>query len=437
MESSLSQSVQALVRPGKTVDLYYPDPALAEKAAFRTSVNTRFVQDFQTLSGGTSTFVIPPSNGIQDCILQFTLPTPGAAGWASNDSSGLGVCRGWGYGLIKSISWRYGGSSQYFLTGQQVLQAALSMATDSGSRDAILSLGGNAVRNDGTTDEFATPQHAYVWLPLPHSMPSAEGKQILPTDLMTQQVTVTVELHDLKKIFSIAGDGAVANLPTALASAKFQCQQVMLENQGDALARRVDMTTHALTLPIQFRQQEVAIQLGNGATLAAGAPIVTTVTGFRSGEVKELHCWLTADSANTPNPAVNAAQKPLRWYGLQDASMTYAGEVFARYDANSGALWNLVNGKIPAFVNDVDPSASGSTVSFSAASSTWTVLPFSQPIDISETDVYVNGKAITNGVVGLSFKIPDGAPSSTYTLHVSIVYNAALVLSQGSCEYIL
>jgi hypothetical protein len=31
MESSLSESVQQLVRPGKCVDLYYPDPETAEK----------------------------------------------------------------------------------------------------------------------------------------------------------------------------------------------------------------------------------------------------------------------------------------------------------------------------------------------------------------------------------------------------------------------
>jgi hypothetical protein len=440
MESSLSESVQQLVRPGKCVDIYYPDPQTAEKQCFRTSVNTRYTQDFTNLGGGTSVFTIPPNNGIQDVIVSMALPA--AASFPTGASTKLGVCRGWAYALIKQISFRYGGSSQYFLTGQQVLQAALSMASDSGSRDAILSLGGDALTNDGTTDGFATSKAGYVWLPLPHTVPSAEGKlPPLPSDLLTQQIQITVELFPLSKIFSIASGGSTANVPQALASAKFQVQQVLLENQGDALARRVDMTAHALSFPVNFRQQEVAIQLNGGASITPSSvtvPQTLSLTGFRSGEVREIHCWLTADSANTPVPAAATAQAPFAWYALQDAVMTYAGEVYARYDANSGQLWNLVNGRIPAQVNDVLPVASGATVTFPAPTAdSWTVLPFGQAYDAPTAhSMYVAGKPITNGIVNLSFNIPKSAPTSTYTLHISYVYNAVLTFSQGSCDYV-
>jgi hypothetical protein len=83
MESSLSESVQQLVRPGKCVDVYYPDPQTAEKQCFRTTVNTRYTQDFTNLGGGTSVFTIPPNNGLQDVVVSFTLPSlaqfPGAS----------------------------------------------------------------------------------------------------------------------------------------------------------------------------------------------------------------------------------------------------------------------------------------------------------------------------------------------------------------------
>lgn len=200
---------------------------------------------------GSNTFVIPPNNGISDIILSMALP----AGTLAN----LAICRGWGYALIKQISFRYGGSSQYFLSGQQVLQSVLEMATDSGSRDAILSLGGNA----SAGSDFATQQKAYVFLPLPHSVPSVEGKlPPLPSDLLTQQCLVTVELYPLTQVFSVGSGGSLATIPAALSSASFQCGQVLLEDQGNALARRVDMTSHALSYPVTFRQQEVQIQLG-------------------------------------------------------------------------------------------------------------------------------------------------------------------------------
>jgi len=108
MESSLSESVQQLVRPGKCVDIYYPDPQTAEKQCFRTSVNTRYVQDFTNLGGGTSVFTIPPNNGIQDIVVSMALPA--SAQFPTGVSTKLGVCRGFAYGLIKQISFRYGGS---------------------------------------------------------------------------------------------------------------------------------------------------------------------------------------------------------------------------------------------------------------------------------------------------------------------------------------
>lgn len=257
---------------------------------------------------------------------------------------------------------------------------------------------------------------------------------------LTQQIQITVELFPLSKIFSIASGGSTANVPLALASSKFQVQQVLLENQGDALARRVDMTSHALSYPVNFRQQEVAIQLNGGASLTPSSAGVQQVvaTGFRAGECTALHCWLTADSANTPTPAAATIQAPFAWYALQDAVMTYAGEVYARYDANSGQLWNLVNGRIPAQVNDVLPVASGAAVTFSSPSAdSWTVLPFGQAYDAPTAhSMYVSGKPITNGLVNLSFTIPKSAPASTYTLHISYVYNAVLTFSQGSCDYV-
>lgn len=431
MESSLSESVQQLVRPGKCVDVYYPDPQTAEKQCFRTTINTRYTQDFTNLGGGTSVFTIPPNNGIQDIVVSMALPA-GAL-------NGLAVGRGWAYSLIKQISFRYGGSSQYFLTGQQVLQSALSMASDSGSRDALLSLGGNATLPAG----FATQQFGYVWLPLPHCIPSAEGKlPPLPSDLLTQQIQVTVELFPLTKIFS-TGTGAVA-VPSALASAKFQVQQVLLENQGDALARRVDMTSHALSYPINFRQQEVTIQLNGGQALAPGSAQTVTLTGFRSGEVKEIHAWLTADSINSPVPGAGQIQNPNAWYALNDAVMTYAGEVYARFDANSGQLWNLINGRIPAQVGDVQitttgtPGVPGTLGVSNPTTDSWTVLPFAQAYDAPTAhSMYMAGKSITNGLVNLTFTIPPSpAPTSTYTLHLSYVYNAVLTFSQGTCDYV-
>ena len=119
---------------------------------------------------------------MQDVILTLELPASGVGGFVAN---GLAIPRGWGYAAVKQVSFRYGGSSQYFLSGQQLLQAALRKAPNSGARDQLMALGGSAAAGAAAgAGDFAVPQRAYVWLALPHTMPSADGKlPPLPTDL--------------------------------------------------------------------------------------------------------------------------------------------------------------------------------------------------------------------------------------------------------------
>ena len=105
-------SAQDMVRPGPCVDLYYYDGETNRKQCFPTTQNTKYVQQFANLTGGSSVFTIPPQNGIQDVVCEFVIP--GLTGSAAQLAA-LELPRGWGYALISQVSFRYGGSSQYFL----------------------------------------------------------------------------------------------------------------------------------------------------------------------------------------------------------------------------------------------------------------------------------------------------------------------------------
>ena len=428
MQSSLNESVQQAVRPGQCIDLYYPDPETARKACFRTSQNNRYVQGFNNLTGGSNTLTIPPNNGVQDIVVRLVMPPV-------SSNSGLALPVGWGYGLIKQVSFRYGGSSQYFLTGQQVLQNTLRMCPNGSARDNILTLGGVAA----TGSTLATSQEAYVWLSLPHCTPTSEGKlPPLPTDLLTQQVQITCELYPVASIFSVS-TGTSPVVPTSLSSGSFSVQQVMFHNQGDALARRVDMTSHALSYPMDFVQQQVSIPLGS---VAAGSSQAVSLTGFRSGEVKSIQVWLTADSDThytSGTPAPGTISNPFRWFAPRDIVMTYAGEVYARYEGGASQLWNLVKGRLTpsitagliADVGSGNPSITTTTLS------QWAELPFAQSYDdLTAHSTYVAGMPITNGITQLSFSMPPGIATTSYTLNVSYVYNSVLAFSQGTCDYV-
>lgn len=208
-------------------------------------------------------------------------------------------------------------------------------------------------------------------------------------------------------------------------------QQVIFEDQGDALARRIDMTSHALSYPIEFTQQEVVIPLqDNSATQQV------TLTGFRSGEVRNIQAWITVDADTTA-----AIKNPFKWYALDDVEMTYAGEIYARFSKGSAALWNLVNGVQDPAVNEVVVADAGGgacsvTTPFLGR---WVELPFAQTYeDITAHSTYTSGKPITNGIVNLKFSLPQGlSPTVNMKLHVSYNYNGVLTFSQGTVDYVI
>lgn len=431
----MATSVQDMSRPGEEMDLYYYDGETSKKQAFPTSVNTKYVQQFANLTGGSSVFTIPPQNGIQDVVCEFVLPAL-ATGPALD---GLELPRAWGYALINQVSFRYGGSSQYFLTGDQIFQNALRRQPSRSSADDIATLGGNyATGSGGAAGNLDSAQTAAVVLTLPHNIPSGVGKaHPLPTDLLTQQVQITVELKPVSAIFGVAaGAGAaasVAAIPSQLASAQFQVQQVMFNNQGDALARRVDMSVNAYAFPCEFVQQVQRIPLLNTA-----APQSAVLTGFRSGEVKAVHCWLSrgVDLSNAQVSPAGAAYNPFNWYLPASVQMSYAGDIYARYDYGSSPLWNLINGdKAPAWDNNVVADSGAGAFNASPNMSYWVELPFAQTlVDEDAHHILVHGKPITNGIVNLLVQTPSA--QSDWVLNVSYIYNTTLLFSQGTADYV-
>jgi hypothetical protein len=404
------------------MDIYYYDADTSKKQAFPTTVNTKFVSAFTNTSGGSSVFTIPPNNGIQDIVVSMTTKAPLSA----VDASGLALPQGWGYAAIKQVSFRYGGSSQYFLTGDQLLNLALKAQPNRQAADDLLTLGGLAQIDQ----DLMTPSDAYVVLTLPHSIPSAINKaNPLPSDLLTQQIQITVELNDISSIYSRSRSTAVA--PTSVASAQFQVQQVMLNNQSDALARRVDMAENAYAFPCSFTQQVQRIPLQN----TAGSQSVV-LTGFRSGEVRSVICWLTKGSdvpaASTSVPRI---VNPFAWYAMTDIQMTYAGDVYARYDGESWQLFNLINGNKVPLVDTNYLTQNAGVYTASPDEAYWVELPFAQTLEgEGQMNTLVHGKPITNGIVNLQLTPPFTA--ADWVLNVSYIYNSTLLFSQGTCDYV-
>lgn len=414
-------SAQALVRVGEPIDLYYSDHENAKKQAIPVSYDTRYSQNMTNLSAGVSVFTIPPNQGVRHCVITLGYNAAALAGQTGN----YALEQGWGYNAIKQVSFRIGGSSQYFLTGQQLLQRNMRLTRTKNQRDSLVTLGGQTVYAPA---QFGVAQFAYV----PISIWAAPGEDELglplPTDLLSQQVQITVELNSPSNFWaecpSWAGTACVP--PASLTTGYFQIEQLTMDDRGMALANRVNMAENMYSMPLpSFDQQEFTSQLPNSVT---DTPVV--LSGFRAGEVKKVVVWLTNN---------DDAANPLNWYKPSSITMLYAGQVYPQYTNGSSAIWNLLDGTAPSAVSQalLTPSTpAGSWATPTSSLSEWVELPFSQPSGSDyEADILVHGKMITNGIVNLQVT-PPFANASGFTLHVIYVYNCTLGFSKGSCDLI-
>jgi len=414
---SHATSVQMELIQGACEDVYYANPEVTKKSCIPTKVTTKYTQAFNSLSGGTNVFTIPPNYGLQGVAVTMTLPAVGSGAGAN-----LAIARGWGYSLIKQISYRVGGSTQFFVTGAQMLQHALKRMTNQQSKDDLLVLGGSYITGSGFE---SASNRAYVFIDLPWCKATSEGMPVpLPSDILGSQVQITVELLPLSSLIAVNSTGAIGVL-TALSSAQFQVQQLLMASRDDSLATRENMATHQYVMPVEFVQQEQVVPCANTAEIQT-----IVATGFRAGSVKSIEAWISKDSDDGVT-----LRNTNKWYIPTDLTVTYAGDVYARFDHGISQLWNLVNGKSSPYVNGLTISYSGGYAT-TAQQYGWATLPFAQTYDAADTGDFmlVEGLNVTNGIVNIAFRTPSAA--ADYKLHLSYIYNASAVFSQSSCEFV-
>jgi hypothetical protein len=424
-------SSHALLRVGEDVDLFYTDPKNCEKQAIPVEYNTRFTQAFSNLGQGVSVFTIPPGNGLRHILIVVGYSAAALAAAAAQ--TGLyGLPRGWGYQAIKQISFRIGGSSQYFLTGDQLLARNMRLCRTKEQRNAMLQLGGSQAVS---STDLAQDQFAYIPVSV-FAAPNADGISLpLSADLLSQQVQITAEIAPTSDFWVLnAGSGLTGAPPAAFSTGYFQVEQLVMEDRGMSLANRVDLNTHSYNMPLpDFDQQEVVIPLANsGAGVVASQSVV--LSGFRAGEVKKMQIWLTKNT-DTLNQG--------RWYKPAAVQVLYAGVIYSQYDNGSSAMWNLLDGTAPSAVDYSAlalPPAPGQVLQSTGVLSEWVELPFAQPTGNDyDGEVLVHGKQITNGIVNLSITPPasaTGAATDIYTLHVAYIYNCTASFSKGSCDLV-
>lgn len=413
-----TSSVQMELIQGKCTDLYYANPETTEKSCIPTKQTTKFVQAFNSLSGGTNTFIVPANYGLQGVCVQMQLQQV-----ASGAGANLAIARGWGYALIKQISYRIGGSSQYFVSSGQALQHALKRMTNEQAKDDLFALGGSYITGAGFE---SANNRAYCFIDLPFTKATSEGMPApLPTDILGSNIQITIELNNLSDLIAVNSTGTIPATLTSLRSGQFQIQQLLMSSRDDSLASRENLATTQYVYPMEFLQQEQVVPCANTTEVQS-----IVATGFRSGSVKSIECWLTLDD----DQAVTK-RNMLKWYAPLNLLCSYSGDQYARFDNGISQLWNLINGKHSPYVQGLTISYSGG-YSTSTENYSWATLPFAQTMDRADTGAYtfVDGISVASGVINLQFSTPTA--SANWKLHLSYVYSASAVFSQSSAEIV-
>jgi hypothetical protein len=432
-------SVQEVVRDGEKMDLYYYSKHNMFVQARPTLSNNKFKQAFTSYNTGTNQFIFSPDQGLSDVICVFQLKAQADVSGNAGGYIQYGLNRGWGYSLIENVAVRYGGSSQFFWSGEQMLlQNAVDMQ-DAVSRDTLLSLGGQACLGinplNSNANDFVANQWAYVYLNLPHNTPNGDGLKMapLPTELLRQPVLIQVNLRDAKTIFS-ASSSAVSPTLTfdPVKSAYFQVKQVRMVNSEDLLTNEEDPSKITYTYPLKyFAQQQFSVSI---SSVGADGSVPINMTGFRNGTVKTILVWLTKDSDT--NRSVNNAFNPNNWYAPRDPTLSINGEIFYTSEEYSSLLLDLVNNKQPNQLSETKLGvvAGALTPATGGFTAQYLKVDFSQHTDpVTGNNLLVAGKSITNSIVNFTCKTPDGLGG--WTLKAVYLYNSSLIFAGGNCEY--
>lgn len=433
MQQEIVTHIQDAVRPGEAVDVYYSNVENSDKQAHATTVENRYSLNLQSNnSGASNTLIFNPDEGLDHIVLTLQLPAPSLA----VPYAGLALNKGWGYALIKRIGVRYGGSTLYYFSSDQMLIDVMSDCEDSGKRDLVFQLGGQQLSGgstgnpDGGAGDFgnAAARTAYVYIKLPHNSPSAQELPLpLPTDLLTSPVQVNIEFNRFEDVFqssaTVAAPGAVSAKPTTLAVARAQFKQIHFDDRSEQLARRHNMSEMAYSYPLKYFSQEV-FRLSN---VQPGDQSLT-LTGLRSGNCQGIRIWVRADQDPNPFNYITPAAVRLSVNGL------------VYFDASTGEqqMWSLLDRKTAAaWAADV-LDGTGATWAADAVSPSWTWVPFGQHAEtLANENELVHGLSIMNSIVNLQLSLPPlPAGSQNWVVTAEYVFNSCLLFSRGSCDYV-
>jgi hypothetical protein len=430
MQYEAAMNVQDSIRPGMDVDTYYPTSTNSEKQMHATVMDNRFFINLPSLnSGSSSTVTFNPNEGLAEVLLTIQLQAPATG-------QGLALPEGWGYSMIRRIGYRYGSSQLYYISGAQNLIQSVALCEDSGKKQQLFFLGGQALL--APTDwADAGKRTAYMYLRLPHSSPALSGGALpFPSDVLTAPIQIQIDLADFNQVVTavtVAGTPP-DSVPSSLASAVINWTQVTFQDSSDLVARRFDMSKHALTIPLceGWTQEEVQFPFTSGSQ----GQFQLSLTGCKAGDLKKLRIFFSRPQ-DTAGPG--SIIQPNLFYAPSQLTFAINGLIYLDSTNGSWLLTNLLRRRQPPVVTYSAlqaPLAAPGNFGALPTTSTFVEIDLSQAHTRGDSQecALIHGVPVMNSVLNLTGVMP--LASSNYICRVEYVLNCSWMASRGSAEFV-
>lgn len=394
-------------------DIYYYGSKTMKKQKIATMQRTNFIQNLASLQGGQSVITLSPAEGMSHVIIGLQLPAA-APGPVGPVYTGCALPRAWAYSAIDFVQWRYGSSSLFQKSGQQLLIETVATAGSQSEANALLNLAG-AAQTGAAGDFTGNKLYAYAVIPLPHcgAQSGSETPNPFPSELLSAPIVITVALKNPAAIFATTGSAFA--LPSAWANAYLQVRQINAVDRGQLM--KMDST---YAFPCTFFQQANSVSLSSSEVSQE-----VVLTGFRSGSCKGVHVWVV-DTSDTANP--NA------FVDVRDLELSYAGNVIHKYNGVSADILDTLYTDVPSYIDNPSLAVVGGAWTSTDAVSSWVHFPLQQRFEqLSAEFTEVSGMGISNGVMNLRLTTPTA--KNSYRLYYVPYYSSAIVMHQGQAEY--
>ena len=400
-EQYLTDKKVILNAPGmKISNVYYSKGNSTVDSAEVTWNYGRFSQSLTSMQlGAQSSLIFPRASILRNVLMHFQLPA------IVSDQT---IPRGWGYHMIRNISYLFGSSTQVQINGQSHFQSVMLSACSVEKRNELLSIGG-AEQLVPTTG----PIDAYINLDLPWSS-MGKGKKGIDQLMLDSAIQVSIQLNDANRLY-----GGTGVRPTSLLQGRMVLVQGEFTYREHSLSNALRQNlSYRYSYPYIHKQSVVLTK-----TCTASQPQTVSLQGFQNGDLLMVSVGFVKTS-DVYDATLNS-RNPFNYAAVNDVELLYNGTLMYNSPKQLYKLYSMIDSD-PGYVQN-SLIAPGTVAPFiSTAIDSYLIhMPFTPanplPFGESTDSHFYNTWRIGSNTMNLTFTTDETAD---YTLYLTYYYNS-------------